>query len=238
MPHIYGQYYSWIELLRRVGRLAQVAGVRLLTLGDSVERNVRVLEFRTGTGFIFEVLVDRAFDIGRCELNGQALAWQSNVGFSGPWYYEPEGFGFLRTFGGGLLTTCGLDHTLFQTEDAASQYHYPPRKTVQYGLHGRIANRPARLVGYGERWEGDDECILWAEGEVLQASALGESLVLRRHIEARLGQSSVRIYDAVQNTGFSRTPHMFTVQQDACKNLSQAFLAYCERIIIKTPNVE
>jgi hypothetical protein len=36
-------------LLRRVGRLEQVAGVRLVTLGDGQGRGVRVLEFRTGT---------------------------------------------------------------------------------------------------------------------------------------------------------------------------------------------
>jgi hypothetical protein len=29
-----------------------------------------VLEFRTGGGFSFDVLVDRSFDVGRCELGG------------------------------------------------------------------------------------------------------------------------------------------------------------------------
>jgi hypothetical protein len=30
---------------------------------------------------------------------------------------EPGGLGFFRSFGGGLLTTCGLDHALFMAED-------------------------------------------------------------------------------------------------------------------------
>jgi hypothetical protein len=208
MPNLWGRNYSRAELLRRVGRLEQVAGVRLATLGDGVERGVRVLEFRTGTGFAFDLLVDRAFDVGRCELGGRPLAWLSGAGFPGPWFYEPEGLGFLRTFGGGLLTTCGLDHTLFPAEDTAEQHHYPPKPTERYGLHGRIANRPARLVGYGERWEGD-ECVLWAEGEVPQAAALLERLVLRRRIEARVGESRLTIRDEVANVGFDRTPHMF-----------------------------
>jgi hypothetical protein len=38
-------------------------------------------------------------------------------------------------------------------EDTA-EYYYPPKKTETFGLHGRISNRPARLVGYGEHWEG------------------------------------------------------------------------------------
>jgi hypothetical protein len=207
MPELYGQPYSREELSRRVGRLEQVAGVRLVTLGDGVERDVRVLEFRTGTGFEFDVIVDRAFDIGRCEHAGRPLAWTSRAGFAGPWFYEPEGLGFFRSFGGGLLTTCGLDHALFMAEDTAEQYHYPPKPTESYGLHGRISNRPARLAGYGERWEGDD-CVLYAEGEVLQAAVFGEQLLLRRRIEAHVGESRLFIRDQVVNVGHDRTPHM------------------------------
>ena len=207
MPRLYARTLERSELLRRVGRLEQVAGVRLVTLGDGVERGVRVLEFRTGSGFGFDVVVDRAFDIGRCELGGRPLAWTSGAGFTGPWYYEPEGLGFLRSFGGGLLTTCGLDHALFMAEDTAEQYHYPPKPTESYGLHGRVSNRPARLVAYGEQWEGD-ECILYAEGEVLQASVFGEHLLLRRRVEARVGDSRLELHDEVVNVGHDRTPHM------------------------------
>jgi hypothetical protein len=208
MLRIWDKNYRREELLRRVGRLEQVAGVRLVTLGDGAEWGVRVLEFRTGTGFAFDIVVDRAFDVGRCEISGRPLGWLSGVGFAGPWYYEPEGLGFFRNFGGGLLTTCGLEHTLFMAEDTAEHYHYPPKKTETFGLHGRISNRPARLTGYGERWEGD-ECVLWAEGEVLQAAVFGEHLLLRRQIEAKVGESRLKIHDEVENIGYTRTPHMY-----------------------------
>lgn len=207
MPELFDRSYDRADLLRRVGRLDQVAGVRLVTLGDAAERGVRVLEFRTGTGFAFDVLVDRAFDIGRCEYAGRSLAWHSGVGFAGPWFYEWRDLGFLRNWGGGLLTTCGLDHALFMAEDTAEQYHYPPKPTETFGLHGRVSNRPARLAGYGERWEGD-EAVLWAEGETLQASVFGERLMLRRRIEARIGESSFTIHDEVENVGWDPTPHM------------------------------
>jgi hypothetical protein len=205
---LWGNRYGRTDLLRRVGRLEQVAGVRLVTLGDGVERGVRVLEFRTGTGFAFDVVVDRALDIGRCEMSGRSLGWLSGVGFAGPWFYEPEGLGFLRNWGGGFLTTGGLEHTLFMAEDTAEQYHYPAKRTETFGLHGRVSNRPARLVGYGERWQGD-ECLLWAEGEVLHAAVFGEHLLLRRRIEARLGDSWLRVHDEVENVGHDVTPHMY-----------------------------
>jgi hypothetical protein len=207
VPDLFGDRRSRRDLSRRTGRLEQVAGVRLVTLGDGAERGVRVLEFRTGTSFAFDVVVDRALDIGRCEHAGRSLCWQSPTGFAGPWYYEPEGLGFLRTFGAGLLTTCGLDHALFMAEDTAAQYHYPPKPTETYGLHGRVGNRPARLVAYGERWEGED-CVLHATGEVLQVTVFGEQLLLRRVVEARVGESRLTISDQVVNVGHDPTPHM------------------------------
>jgi len=166
-----------------------------------------LLEFRTGAGLSFDVIVDRGFDIGRCELGSVPVAFASPVGVEGPWYYEPEGLGFLRGFGGGLFTTAGLDHTLFPVEDTAAQYHYPPKPTERYPLHGRISNRPARLIAYGEEWEGD-QCRLFAEGEVLQSTLFGEQLLLRRRIETLLGEASLRVTDTVENVGFHRTPHM------------------------------
>ena len=173
-----------------------------------MERGVRVLEFRTGSGFSFDVLVDRAMDIGRCEHDGRALGWQSATGFIGPWYYEPEELGWLRGFGGGLLTTCGMEHALFMAEDTAAHYNYPPKQTERFGLHGRVSYLPAKLAGYGARWDGD-ECTLWAEGEIVQAAVFGENLVLRRRVEAKVGEDRLTIHDVVTNAGWVPTPHMY-----------------------------
>jgi len=38
MPELFGRAYSRTELMRRVGRLEQVAGVRLVTLDDGLGR--------------------------------------------------------------------------------------------------------------------------------------------------------------------------------------------------------
>lgn len=208
MPSLHGENVSRRELARRVGRLEQVAGVRLATLGDGPERGVRVLEFRTGSGFEFEVLVDRAMDIGRCEFRGRPLAWLASPGVVAPWYVEPLGLGWFRAWGGGLLVTCGLDHTLLGGVDRAGHFHQDVRPTEEYGLHGRIGFAPARLVGYGERWEGD-ECTLWAEGVVRQSAVFGETLELRRRIETLVGAGRLTIRDEVTNVGFDPSTHMF-----------------------------
>jgi hypothetical protein len=208
MPELFGRSYSRSELLCRVGRLEQVAGVRLVTLGDGLGRGVRVIEFHTGSGFSFEVVVDRCFDIGQCEIGGRPLNWQSNAGIVGPWFYENDEWGWFRAWGGGMVVTCGLDHTLLAGEDDASDFHQMHNfQTVRFGLHGRVGGLPARLIGYGERWEGD-ACVLWAEGEVLQSAIFGEHMLLHRRIEARVGESHFTIHDEVENVGHSRVSHM------------------------------
>ena len=73
MTRLYGQTMSRRALAERTGALSQFAGVRLMTLGDGVERGVRQLEFRTGTGLRFTVLIDRAMDIAECEHGGRAV---------------------------------------------------------------------------------------------------------------------------------------------------------------------
>ncbi len=210
MAELFKQTYSRRDLAAHTGQLSQFAGVRLMTLGDGVERGVRMLEFRTGSGLRFTVLVDRAMDIADCEHNGRAIGWHSPSGFKHPGLHEYEGEGGLSWFRSfsGLMVTCGLDHILFMDDDAADQYHYSARKAVSSSLHGRIGTIPARLTGYGESWEGD-ECTLWAEGVVQQSTVFGEDLHLIRRIEAKVGSDEIHLHDRVVNHGFYRTPHMY-----------------------------
>lgn len=209
MPNVLGQTYSRRELARRVGDFAQVFGVDLMEYGDGRERAVRVLRFRAGSGLSFDVLVDRAMDIAGIDFRGVPIGWRSPTGFRSPWLHEvdaEDGLGWLRSFSG-MMNTCGLDHIMGATEDTADHYHYPDRRRVFHGLHGRISYAPARLTGYGERWEGD-RCILYATGEVRQAAMFGENLVLERRIEIEVGTETIRIRDRVRNAGFDPTPHV------------------------------
>jgi hypothetical protein len=210
MVSLYGQTLSRRQVAERSGMLSQYAGVRLMTLGDGVERGIRMLEFRTGSGLRFTALVDRALDIADCDYRGQAIGWHSPSGFRHPGLHDYEGengLAWARSFSG-LLVTCGLDHILGPEEVPAGNYNYPGKASVRHSLHGRVGMIPARLTGYGETWDGD-RCVLWAEGVVQQSAVFGENLHLVRRIEADVGGNEIRIADRVVNRGFSRTPHMF-----------------------------
>ncbi len=194
----------------RTGDLDAAGGVRTVVIDDGVERGIRAVEFRTGGGLRFEVLVDRAMDIGVAEFDDYSFGWRSATGFRHPGLHQEndeDGLSWLRSMSG-LVVTCGLDHTLFGGEYDASNYLYPPKGRVRHGLHGRVANIPARLIGYGRRWH-DDEAVLWAEGEIRQAAIFGEHLTLHRRIEADLGGHEIRLTDTVVNNGYDSTPHMF-----------------------------
>ena len=80
MVDLFGRSLSRRDVAEHAGMLSQFAGVRLMTLGDGIERGIRLLEFRTGSGLRFTVLIDRAMDIADCEHDGRAIGWHSPVG--------------------------------------------------------------------------------------------------------------------------------------------------------------
>src|SRR5579875_2229798 len=147
--------YDRLQLAERSGDPHVVGGVRAVVLDDGAERGIRVLEFRTGGGLRFEVLVDRAMDIGVAELDDLSFGWRSATGFRHPGLHhegDENGLAWLRSMSG-LLVTGGLDHTLAPGEFDASQYRYPRKATVRHGLHGRVA-----WVGTGRAGWGTGPC--------------------------------------------------------------------------------
>jgi len=208
MPLLFGRELSRHELMRRVGHLSQVGGVKLLEAGDGPARGVRLLDFRTGTGFSFQVAVERGMDVGHAEYRGASLAWIPPTLLAGPWYFEQQDeFGWLRTGLGGLNNTCGLLHIGNPETADVSHYRFPARAKDRYGVHDRAALIPGELHSFGEHWEGD-ECILEAKGRVTQAQAYGENLVLERTYRAWLGESRFTMRDVVTNEGHYPTVHM------------------------------
>lgn len=197
MVHLFDQNWRKDELLKLVGHMDQLAGVRYVEGLDGKTRGCQLLDVWTGTGLRFQVNAERALDISYCEYKGVPIAWRSPVGDVNPTFYEPQGLGWLRSFPGGLLTTCGLDQFGSPTDEHGTHF----------GLHGRISNTPSNQLSYKTFWV-DDAYIIEISAEVRQAAVFGENLLLKRRVSTRLGSNKIRIDDEVINEGFSPTPHM------------------------------
>ncbi len=196
MVELFNQTYSKTELLKHVGQMDQLGGVKLFELSDGVEKGVRAALFRTGK-LSFIVAIDRCMDIVNAEYMGAPLAFISPTGIVAPSFFEPEGIGWVRGFPGGLLTTCGLTYAGAPTVDQGEQL----------GLHGRISYSPAKLTCADGHWDGDNY-IITLEGESREAMIFGPNVTLRRKIEAKLGDKCIRIHDKVVNRGWERQPMM------------------------------
>ncbi|MBS7611375.1 aldose 1-epimerase family protein [Candidatus Bathyarchaeota archaeon] len=161
-----------------------------------MERDVRVVSMKTGEVDLY-IIVDRGLDIANAEYKGVPLAWISPTGFIAPSFFEPESFGWLRGFFGGLLTTCGLTYLGAPTVDMGERL----------GLHGRISYIPAKLTRIEGYWDGEDY-IMVVEGSCREARVFGSNLVLKRKIESKLGSKTVLIEDLVVNEGWGAQPLM------------------------------
>ena len=196
------------DVRRRVGHMSQLAGVRLLSSEDGPSRGVRLLEFRTGTGFTFEIGIDRGFDVGRAEYRGASLGWMPPTLMPGPWFFEDQAnFGWLRAGLGGFNNTCGYTHIGNPENASVAHYNFPARQTERYGVHDRAALLPAEIVSFGGRWEGE-RYLLEAIGRITQAQTYGENLVVTRTYRSELGASWFTMEDVVENAGFLPTEHM------------------------------
>lgn len=183
------------ELLERVGDMRQVSYVELQERGEGPAKDCRQASFRNATGLQFNVLVDRGLDISSLYYKGCPLVWRSPVPESHPAYYDPRGDEWLRSFFGGLLTTCGLTH------------FGPPSDEEGRGLHGRISNRPASNLSVESGWIGN-EYELSLEGEIRQAKIFGEKMALKREIRTAWDKKTIEIHDIVENRSFKEVPHM------------------------------
>lgn len=196
---LYGKKYTRRELEGYTGDLRQIADVRLATLDDGMERGTRIAQVRTGSGFDFSVLLDRAMDIGTATYNGIPLAWQSGTGAANPSRAEYSGLGWLRTFHGGLLALCGLTQVGPGGVD--------PVNGETLGQHGRVSTIPAYDIGIERVWDGD-EWKIRLRGSVDETSLFGYRLHLERTMEFTVGQPAVMIYDSVTNRGGQPAPLM------------------------------
>lgn len=190
-PMIHGR--SREDIARRTGTLSQVARLDRLVEEEGSARGARRIRLVTGGGLEVEIHPDRALDLGQVTFRGVPVAWMSPTGMVAPALAESSESRWLRSFGGGLLATCGLDSFGPPTEDEG----------VEYPQHGRVGVVPATVTRAEVR--GGE---LVVSGTVRQTGVFAENLVLERTWSADVGGTTLRLRDVVRNEGFVDSGHM------------------------------
>ena len=175
--------------------------VRRAEFTEGIEQGSGLIDIFNASGLNFSVLPGRCLDIASAQYKGMSLCFRSNTGDVGPAFYEPQGFGWLRGFFGGLVTSCGITFTGHPEID-------PEEENEELGLHGRLSYIPARQVAASTAWEGDD-FVARVTGKMREAVVFGTNLELSRSISTVLGEKCIRIHDCIENLNVNRSPLMF-----------------------------
>ena len=176
------------RLLDHVGSIEQLAYARAAELTDGAGRGNRVIDVCNGTGLHFTVCPDRALDIVEASFNGTPLAYRTCSGHQSRMAYETPGIHWLRTWPGGLMTTCGLRSA--------------GNPNGEFGLHGRISNTAAEDVSVTREW-ADGEYRITLRGILREARIFGENIRMVRTITTAYGKNTIDVHDEVTNQAYT-----------------------------------
>ncbi|MEO6188919.1 MAG: aldose 1-epimerase family protein [Ginsengibacter sp.] len=182
----------------KISNHVQLGGIETSIIDNGPGRGNRIAWVNTGTGLRYKIIIDRSMDIADAFYNSHSLTWLSHTGITQPQPFSDRGLDWLRTFGGGLLTTCGLSHVGGPEND-----EYGER-----GIHGMISNIPAEIESIIQPDPVAGKMDMSITGIIRETKIFGPSLELRRTISGTLGQASIGIHDEVINKGNTPAPHM------------------------------
>lgn len=182
----------------KISNHAQLGGIETSVIDNGSGRGSRIAWINTGTGLRYKIVIDRAMDIADAFYNQYSLAWLSNLGVSLPETFSNMGLDWLRTFGGGLLVTCGLTHIGGPEDDEFGNR----------GLHGGISNIPGEIESIMQPDPMVGKMEMSITGKIKQTQVFGPSLEMRRTISGTIGKASIHIHDEVINRGNTIAPHM------------------------------
>ena len=193
MVKLLGGEIEKADLLRKIGRIEQIAGARPVKLAFGKAEGIKAWEIYNGSGLEFCVMESKCLDLLYAKYRGVNLSFLAKPGAVAPEYFNVHGMEFGRYFHGGMLYTCGLGNIGQSCVDEDTEYNW----------HGRISQTPAENTGINAEWNGD-EYLISVKGDMHEAAHSHEHLVLKRKISTRLGAKSFTICDTVENQGFKR----------------------------------
>lgn len=190
------------KLRKYMGSMSQLAGLKRYRLDDGPSAGLEAVDVRTGGGLEYTVLPGRGMDIAWTGYRGVPISYMSNTGVHAAAHYDARGMEWLRSFYGGMLTTCG-----FANVGGPCEGSHPVIGSRHYGLHGRLSHTPACEVGTSEQWIGDRYCMA-VSGKLRESIVHGENLTLRRCITSNLGENRIELHDTIENEGNRPQPMM------------------------------
>ncbi len=176
----------------------QLGGIETSVLDNGLGKGTRIAWINTGTGLRYKLVLDRAMDIADAFFNQHSLAWISQSGITPPDTFSNKGIDWLKTFGGGLMVTCGLDHVGGPESDEHGER----------GLHGQVSNIKAEIESIIQPDPEAGKMDMSITGRIKQFRIFGPNLELQRTISGTLGSALIRIQDKVTNRGNTAAPHM------------------------------
>lgn len=209
------------ETRKKVGNIYQIAGTRHYELLSGSCKGTRAIDVKTGGGLEYTVVPDRGLDISLASYKGINLVYQTPNGEVNPAFYNANGNEWLRTFFGGLLTTCGPNYLGPPCED----------KNEQLGLHGRYSTIPAK--NYFDSISYDDK-IIKIEGVIEECSPFSSKIVIYRTIISRIFENKIYIIDEVENIGSKEIPLTMLYHH----NFGYPLLSKDSKVFIDSENME
>ncbi len=197
------------NLSHKIEHIHQIGGIQTALIdfpcpGGKHGAGGRVAMFNTGSGLRFTVNIERGGDIGEAFYNQYGLAYLSSNGVVPPAEgHKTSDNGWMRSWPGGLVTTCGPMHT-GSSRDEDGQH------VTQHGHH---SNTPAAVVAIRQpdlhalHQDPNASREMSIEMIIRDNSNFAQFLEVRRIISCTLGESVIRINDTVTNVSGVKLPH-------------------------------
>jgi hypothetical protein len=176
---------------------AQVGGIERYVIDDGAGRGVRALCVNTGGGLRYRLLVDRGLDIDQAFFHQHSLAFLTHKGVTPAAGGLERGIDWLKTFPGGLLTSCGPFNIGAPSNDAGDDLP----------LHGPHSNTPAEIesVVQPDPHAGRNEMSV--VGVMRYGRLFAQNVTLRRTVRSTLGSNAIEFVDEFTNAGNQAVPH-------------------------------
>jgi hypothetical protein len=176
---------------------SQAGGIERYVMDDGAGRGVRALCVNTGGGLRYRLLADRGLDIDQAFFHHHSLAFLTHRGVSQPAGGLERGIDWLKTFPGGLLTSCGPFNIGAPSTDAGEELP----------LHGPHSNTPAEIESVVQPDPHAERYAMTVVGVMRYGKLFGPNLTLRRTVRSILGSNTIEFTDEFHNAGNQAVPH-------------------------------